>query len=56
MKNGINCDLRELQVGDLLWLAREKPEYSQSKTLYYICLKKLLLFMKNVLLKGACIT
>ncbi|XP_071159213.1 crossover junction endonuclease MUS81-like isoform X2 [Mytilus edulis] len=30
MKNGINCDLRELQVGDLLWLAREKPEYSQN--------------------------
>ncbi|XP_052058656.1 crossover junction endonuclease MUS81-like isoform X1 [Mytilus californianus] len=30
MKNGINCDLRELQVGDLLWLAREKPEYSRN--------------------------
>ncbi|CAG2249958.1 MUS81 [Mytilus edulis] len=30
MKNGINCDLRELQVGDLLWLAREKTEYSQN--------------------------
>lgn len=24
MKNGVNCDLRKLQVGDLLWVAREK--------------------------------
>jgi hypothetical protein len=27
MKNGINCDLRVLQVGDLLWIAREKTAY-----------------------------
>ncbi|XP_021370598.1 crossover junction endonuclease MUS81-like isoform X2 [Mizuhopecten yessoensis] len=26
MKNGVNCDLRKLQVGDLLWVAREKTD------------------------------
>ena len=30
MKNGINCDLRVLQVGDLLWIAREKTACMQS--------------------------
>ena len=24
IKNGIDCDLRKLHVGDLLWVAREK--------------------------------
>lgn len=24
IKNGVNCDLRKLQVGDILWIAREK--------------------------------
>lgn len=30
MKNGINCELRELHVGDLLWIAKEKSTYIQN--------------------------
>ncbi|XP_067680600.1 crossover junction endonuclease MUS81-like isoform X1 [Haliotis asinina] len=26
IKNGVECDLRELQIGDMLWIAREKVQ------------------------------
>jgi hypothetical protein len=31
MKNGVNCDVRNLTVGDFAWIAREKIPIDPSK-------------------------
>ena len=38
LKNGVNCELRKLHVGDLLWVAQEKvkPLPGTSIYLYFI--------------------
>lgn len=35
LKNGIECDLRKLQVGDFLWVAREKTQAQPGKSIVY---------------------